>query len=396
MNSKRYEEFDSLRGLAALIVLIGHYLMVFPAYETYKYELNSPFTIYIVKETPLRLFFSSGNESVILFFLLSGFVLYVSINNTKFHYASYITKRICRIFIPYLIAIILAIMAKMLFSHNHIPFISNWFSKSWTTSETPTLLLQHLLFIGQYNTDAYNNVIWSLVHEMRISILFPLLIFLFIRKKLRYSLLCFIILSFCSTIFLYLFGSGVKITSSLLSFHYITIFLMGALLAKYRHEILNYTLNMKKPTKIVLLLIAIICFMYEGMVGEIDVLNNYIFRNYVVSSGVCILMMISRSSLTLSTLLRTKTLTLLGKISYSLYLYHLISLFSFMYLFYDRLPIIFILILAFVFTVLLSILAYLFVEKPCINLGLYITNNGKINVNVTDTIEYPIQKRKIR
>ncbi|KMY51022.1 acyltransferase family protein [Peribacillus loiseleuriae] len=394
--TKRYEEFDSLRGLAALIVLIGHYMMVFPAYESYNYELNSPFIVYMIKETPLRLFLSSGNESVILFFLLSGFVLYLSINNTKFHYSTYIIKRICRIYIPYLVAIIISILAKVLLSHNNMPFISNWFSKSWTTSETPTLLLQHLFFIGQYNTDSYNNVIWSLVHEMRISILFPLLIFLFIRKKFRYSLVCFIILSVCSTILLYLFGSSVKITSNLLSFHYITIFLMGSLLAKYRHVLINCTLKMKKTIKILLLAIAITCFMYEGIVGEIDFLNNYIFRDYVVSGGVCILMILSLASLTLSTFLRSKALTFLGKISFSLYLYHLISLFSFMYLFYDKLPTIFILILSFFFSFLLSFLAYLFVEKPCINLGRYLTRYGKIIVNVTDTIEYPIQKGKIR
>ena len=142
----RYGELDSLRGVAALIVLIGHYLMIFPAYESYRYELNSPFIVYLVKETPLRMFFSSGNESVILFFVLSGFVLYVSINNSKFHYPTYIIKRICRIYIPYLVAIIIAILAKMLISHNNLPFISNWFSKSWTVSDSPAILVRHLSF----------------------------------------------------------------------------------------------------------------------------------------------------------------------------------------------------------------------------------------------------------
>ena len=234
-STSRYEQFDSLRGIAALIVIIGHHMMVFPAYENYRYELNSPHIVYLFKETSLRIFFSSGNEAVILFYVLSGFVLYLSINNAKFHYSTYLIKRVCRIYIPYLAAIVIAIMAKILLSHDDMPFISNWFSKSWTTAVTPDLLLQHLLFIGQYNTDAYNNVIWSLVHEMRISIMFPLLILLFIREKLRYSLFWFIVLSFTSTIILYLFGSSVEITSILLSFHYITLFLLGSLLAKYRH-----------------------------------------------------------------------------------------------------------------------------------------------------------------
>ncbi|HEK9099850.1 TPA: acyltransferase [Bacillus pseudomycoides] len=373
---KRYEEFDSLRGLAALLVIIGHHMMLLPAYENYQYKLNSPFIIYLFKETPLRLVFSSGNESVILFFVLSGFVLYLSIHNEKFHYDTYIIKRICRIYIPYLVAISISIIAKMLFSHNDMPFISDWFSKSWTAEDTLVLFLQHLVFIGEYNTDAYNNVIWSLVHEMRISIVFPFLTFFFVRKKLRYSLLWFIILSLFSTLGLYLFDSGRRITSSFLSFHYITLFFMGALLAKYRYFIFHYALKMKKTVKIILLLTAIICFMYEGMIGEVDFLNNYILRDYVVSFGVCIVMIMSISSWTFSALLRRKVFIFLGKISYSLYLYHLVSLFTVMYLFYDQLPTILVVFLSFFLSFLLSSLGYLFVEKPCIKLGRYLTRRG--------------------
>lgn len=152
---------------------------------------------------------------------------------------------------------------------------------------------------------------------------------------------------------------------------------MGALLAKYRSLIFHYALNMKKVVKIALLLIAIICFMYEGMIGEVDFLNNYILRDYVVSFGVCIVMIMSVASWTLSALLRTKVFIFLGKISYSLYLYHLVSLFSVMYLFYDKLPTILIVFLSFSLSFLLSSLGYLFIEKPCINLGRYLTRKGK-------------------
>jgi len=152
---------------------------------------------------------------------------------------------------------------------------------------------------------------------------------------------------------------------------------MGALLAKYRSLIFHYALNMKKVVKIALLLIAIICFMYEGMIGEVDFLNNYILRDYVVSFGVCIVMIMSVASWTFSALLRKKVFVFLGKISYSLYLYHLVSLFSVMYLFYDKLPTILIVFLSFSLSFLLSSLGYLFIEKPCINLGRYLTRKGK-------------------
>lgn len=382
----RYEELDSLRGLAALIVLMGHYLMVYPAYANYQYDSNSSYMIYLFKETPLRLFFSSGNECVTLFFVLSGFVLYLSVNSANFHYSTYLIKRLFRIYMPYLVAISVAILAKLLLSHIDLPFITNWFSKSWTSLDTPSLLMEHLLFIGQYNTDAYNNVIWSLVHEMRISIIFPVLIFLFVRKKLIYSLFWLFVLIFSSTLCLYLFGSSVEITGILLSFHYSTLFLMGAILAKYRYELFAYTLKMKKPVKIVLLLGAIICFMYEGIIGEVELLNNYIFRDYVVSCGVCMFIIMSVSSKRISTALRSRLLTLLGKISYSLYLYHLISLFSLMYLFYNKLPTGLILIFSFFLSFLLSSVSYLLVEKPCMRLGSYFTRYKQEKVISKDPI----------
>lgn len=64
---KRYEEFDSLRGLAALLVIIGHHMMLLPAYENYQYELNSPFIIYLFKETPLRLFLVAATNLLFSF-----------------------------------------------------------------------------------------------------------------------------------------------------------------------------------------------------------------------------------------------------------------------------------------------------------------------------------------
>jgi peptidoglycan/LPS O-acetylase OafA/YrhL len=193
-------------------------------------------------------------------------------------------------------------------------------------------------------------------------------------------------------LFLYLFGSNVDITSILLSFHYSTLFLMGAIIAKYRHELFSYTLKKKKPVKIALLLGAIICFMYEGIIGEVDFLNNYIFRDYVVSLGVCIFITMSVCSQKISAVLRSRLLTLLGKISYSLYLYHLISLFSLMYLFYNKLPTGLILIFSFFLSFLLSSASYLFVEKPCMRLGSYFTRNKQEKVISKDHIAL---KRKI-
>ena len=66
--SVRLTELDSLRGLAALSVVFAHYLHVFPVGG----EVDR--MAHVATRTPLYLAYA-GHEAVILFFLLSGFVL---------------------------------------------------------------------------------------------------------------------------------------------------------------------------------------------------------------------------------------------------------------------------------------------------------------------------------
>ena len=98
-------------------------------------------------------------------------------------YGSYLLKRICRIYIPYIVALIIAIICQTTISGYGISYLSEWFNRSWTIESSSSLIAQHILLVGKYNTDAYNGVIWSLVHEMRISIIFPLILMICLRKR---------------------------------------------------------------------------------------------------------------------------------------------------------------------------------------------------------------------
>ena len=79
-------------------------------------------------------------------------------------------------------AIIIAIICQATISEYGISYLSEWFNRSWTI-ESSQAIAQHILLVGKYNTDAYNGVIWSLVHEMRISIIFPLILMICLRKR---------------------------------------------------------------------------------------------------------------------------------------------------------------------------------------------------------------------
>ena len=124
-------------------------------------------------------------------------------------------------------------------------------------------------------------MIWSLVHEMRISIIFPLVLMVCLRKTVRGSLLSLFSFSICSVVILFLFRSSLTLTSYVLTLHYTVLFLLGALVAKYKNNLIAFYSNCTKNTKITWFLFAILLYMYEGLIGEIKVLNNFIFRDYV-------------------------------------------------------------------------------------------------------------------
>ncbi|MGH0925467.1 acyltransferase family protein [Bacillus pacificus] len=395
----RYEELDSIRGIASLVVMIGHHLMIFSVFQNYSYEDNKPFVMYLLKETPARLIFSSGNESVIIFFVLSGFVLYRSIQNNYDSYGSFLLKRICRIYIPYIVAILIAILCQTTMSEYGISHLSEWFNRSWTIESSLSLIVQHILLVGKYNTDAYNGVIWSLVHEMRISIIFPLVLMVCLRKTLRDSLLILFSFSICSVGILLLFHSSLTLTSYALTLHYTVLFLLGALVAKYKNNVIVFYSNRTKNEKIAWFLLAILLYMYEGLIGEIKVLNNFILRDYVVAISACLFVILSLSVSTLSSLLRNKYLLYLGKISYSLYLYHIISLFSLIYMLHEILPLPIILIFSLVFSFILAMLSYISVEKFAFRVGKYVTkqaNRKKKGLSVKNDVQNTNQTKAVK
>ena len=395
----RYEELDSIRGISSLIVMIGHHLMIFSVFQNYSYEDNKPFVIYLLKETPARLIFSSGNESVIIFFFMCGFVLYKSIQINYYSYGTFLLKRISRIYIPYIVAISIAILCQTTMSKYGISNLSEWFNRSWTIESSLSLIAQHILLIGKYNTDAYNGVIWSLVHEMRISIIFPLVMMVCLRKTLRYSLLSLFSFSICSVVILFLFHSSLTLTSYALTLHYTVLFLLGALVAKYKNNLIVFYSNRIKNEKIAWFLLAVLIYMYEGLIGEINLLNNFIFRDYAVAISACLFVILSLSVSTLSSLLRNKYLLYLGKISYSLYLYHIISLFSLVYMLHEIFPLPIVLILSLILSFILAIISYLFVEKFAFRIGKYITkqsNSEKKRLSVESELQDVVQTKAVK
>lgn len=218
---KRLEQLDSLRGAAAVIVIICH-LTNLTVWVNPKMKM--------LQFAPFR-FLWEGRGSVIVFFILSGFVLSLPFykENNSVKYSAFIVKRICRIYIPYYFAILLGIAMRTLYSEGSLFGL-------WTGKLNFSVILNHLLLFPMFDQNSIDPVIWSLSHEIRISFIFPIIMYFILKYNERVILSFGIVLSTVGIVLAETFNlmGWDYYTNYFLSLHFILMFIVGALLAKNR------------------------------------------------------------------------------------------------------------------------------------------------------------------
>jgi len=142
----RLERLEALRGLAAFYVVVHH---VVPEQ-------------WVVGGVNVALPFRFGQEAVILFFLLSGFVIHYSFTKGRDKsFGSYFAKRALRIYVPLIVVLVTAYLVK------------SWDEGGWAEL-VPHVLLGNLLMLqdwewakpgGVVRTYLGNTPLWSLSYE---------------------------------------------------------------------------------------------------------------------------------------------------------------------------------------------------------------------------------------
>ncbi|WP_419955085.1 acyltransferase family protein [Neobacillus niacini] len=368
---RRYEELDSLRGIAALTVVINHFFNVIPMFFNANNYPNG-LLLKILKFTPVHIFWA-GHEAVILFFVLSGFVLALPfLKNKQGSYKDFLVKRFFRIYIPYICAVTAAIILKMTISRNGIEELGKWFNFAWTEDITLSQILHHLFVLGDFKNYVFDPVIWSLIHELRISLVFPFIMILVIKYNykicLGFALTASVISYYVKTSILYKLNYMDYSTSFVDSLHYMSMFIVGALLAKYREKLQEYIKN--RLTNMILFGSAILFYTYPWwFLIYNESVHKYVINDWMITIGATIFIILSFSSKVFSTILSLGIFKFLGKISYSLYLFHAIVLLSFINLWYGVLPYWLIIVLAFPAAIMVSWIAYYAFEKPSMEYG---------------------------
>jgi len=366
---------NGLRGLAAFIVVIHHFILAFYPALFFGSDIQThlkPGVEAFLSGSAFNLFYS-GNFAVCIFFVLSGFVLSHKFLLKK-DYAILTegaTKRYVRLVIPVAVSILLAyiLMKFNLFYNTQAAKVSgsDWFGEFWTF--TPNLMdALNQIFIGTFFTNdfAYNPVLWTISIEFFGSLLIFSFLALFGNMRNRYIVYIIGIIFFFQTYYL--------------------AFILGILLSDL---MANKNLFIKKfgKSKLILLgllLLGLFLGSYPSGRGSEGTVYNYINIRYFPEFdvlchviGAFIVILVLLNSKKMQKILSFKYFLFLGEISFTMYLLHFIiigSLSSFIFIkleshmpYADAFLFTFFLSVAFIITA--SYLMYLYVDKKAIYLS---------------------------
>ena len=365
----RLEQLDFLRGLAALTVVFGHFMATLPA---------TPWWAVPFEWGPLHIV-TAGHQAVVFFFVLSGFVLSLPfLAGRPTPYPAFLLKRVLRIYPPYLCAAAAAFFFREWPYSGPVPGVGAWFNTSWGTPVTWSIVKNYIVMIGPFRGNDFIPVLWSLVHEMRISIFFPALVFLVIRKPRSAGALAFAAMAACLVCFQLRDSGRLREPQGLQTLEYVDCFIVGALLAKYRAASVRWFGGLAQRAKWGVLTGGVLLYTYVFWLpalaervfpGAGRVLATQVWEETVTMGGVCLFIIAALASRRLARVIGARPIRFLGATSYSLYLYHAICLKVAVTALQGRVTLGWALLIALAASFAVSAVSYKWVEQPSIRLG---------------------------
>jgi peptidoglycan/LPS O-acetylase OafA/YrhL len=301
---QRIEFLDSIRGLAALFVLLGHSIGAFEWPALFSAPRNWPF---------ISILFD-GKAAVAMFFILSGYVLskpYIASGTApprKIFLPTFYLRRFIRIWSPWFFVFIISIVAqKFLFSSFATrPAISEWLNGFWHFKLTAPEFLHQCIFLLHDATRQLLPQDWSLGVELKGSALIPLFV---ICARQKYQVFNFL-LAVLLMIFTHMGGCYVA-------------FIIGVLVAQYDSEWYTIVPRLGRRFRMVIFLGGLV--LYQGSkaqdiwaIGQGPIASQY--GVIVTAIGSAVILVSVLGSQTLQRILNHRAIAFLGRISYSVYL----------------------------------------------------------------------------
>lgn len=311
-----------MRGLAALTVVFHHLLASTP--EMWAVYEGKPLSTaaMLLGHGPLHLLWGGG-EAVIVFFVLSGFVLSIPFWDGKpVAYLPFAVRRMCRLYPTYIVAVIIGFLALAAVSQYGLPGKSTWFGLYWAKPGSMEAFVDHLWVLASPRYNYVDPVIWSLAVEIQVSLAFPFLIAC-MRRAGWLAVPLALALSYAG---LYLLAAlpaaGDVLKSLLFTLGNAWLFVLGAELARNRVRIQRWAQASPASLRWLVLVVALALFNLRWQGG------SALANGLLIPLGSAGLVAACAYFGELRPLLGSPPVQWLGKVSYSLYLIHFIVLFS--------------------------------------------------------------------
>jgi peptidoglycan/LPS O-acetylase OafA/YrhL len=301
---KKLQPLEGLRGIAAFAVVVFHFLGLFYPPLRIPDEHSNKLVQFIAK-SPLNVFYS-GSFAVSVFFVLSGFVLSYKFFKTKDReiIISTALKRYLRLAIPITFSILIVYICSKIYP-----------GYAFSAAQDPKILAalyEGLIRCFLAPSTKYNPVIWTMHYELLGSFMVFGFCLIFGGRRNRIFGYLFVMIFFWST--------------------YYFSFLTGILLSDLHVSYGNYIKN--RYLKVLLLSLALFLGSYPALYDP-KIISTTIYsflsfnsvKNIFIiyqSTGATLLLMVLMNSATLSKLFSFRVFSFMGKISFSVYLLHLI------------------------------------------------------------------------
>lgn len=291
------DSLQSFRGIAALIVLIHHCFFYF------KYDSNVKTIVEVV---------FNAHAAVVAFYVLSGYVLTLSLLKYELNFKNIVNfyiRRVFRIYPALWFAAILATIYLLIFK-GFTP--SNIVSSWWNPNYTDDFISWFKVFVGYMGFGHELPLpIWSISIELVASLMFPLMIF-FLKKNHYLFFVYFIFLLVLAFLSKDIFSK------------YMFCFSLGSSIVLWNVNLFrNVFLN--KYLYYGCIIIAFVALNFSRSLFDWNYANfyHYFYANILESIFAGILIyLISNAKYSIYPLMNKKVIYL-GDISYSIYLLHL-------------------------------------------------------------------------
>jgi peptidoglycan/LPS O-acetylase OafA/YrhL len=371
MSKKRYHSLDSVRGLASLQVIIAHSLVAIPSLAWLVFPDNTinPGNVkFYLTYSPLH-FFWCDSQAVKVFFVLSGFVLslpYFLADGSIPNYPKFFVKRIIRLLFPCLAIIGISLIFKyLLFQPSAVNEFGSWVKMVWT--DHISLIDFFNIIRLNYNFDYIDRSLWTLPPEIKLSLILPFLIWLHRRLNLALSIAMLIFYIAC---WHFLNKRGTRdIWSDFPVLFYLTFFLIGSYMCKYRDKIVSFVDSLGTLSFYSLVICTILIYTADFTFWWLP--SKVLHLLHLSSDYIAALAAVLTIGIALSSrgeiFFKTKVLMFLGKISFSIYLIHAVVITIMAYLLKDFFNPIGVVAIAFLSSFPLALIFYKYVELPSLN-----------------------------